>query len=135
MMLVCELAIAACFPGSFAAVANLATFDQVDDVFVCNILITVVFIVVVRGIIHFLPRGHSGDSILKRPILLSHDSDLGGTAELVTVLIQKCNQAIKVHFVGSVVLCVSNGLRDSREYTDAMGSTEHQANIGVILEI
>ncbi len=42
-----QSATATCFPSPFAAVADLATFDDVDNVFVGNVLV-VAFIVVVR---------------------------------------------------------------------------------------
>ncbi len=96
-------AIAACFPGPFAAVADLTTLDDVNDVFVGNVLIVVGFVVVVR-VVHLLARGNATNAVLKRPVLLGHQPDLGVAAMFFAVVVEDFDQGVEIHVLVSVVV-------------------------------
>jgi hypothetical protein len=100
---VLQSAISACVPCSFAAVTNLTTLDDVNDVFVGNVLIVVGFVVVVC-VVHLLARGNATNAVLKWPVLLGHQPDLGIAAMFIAVVVEDFDQGVEIHVLVSVVV-------------------------------
>ncbi len=93
-----RLAIAAGFPGSLAAVANLPAFDDVDDrVFRDVLVVEVLAGVFLAGFVHLRAAGDAGDSVFKGPILLRHQTHFGVRPVLFAVLVQQFDQGVNRH--------------------------------------
>ena len=95
-------AITACFPGPFAAVADLTTLDDVNDVFVGNVLVVVASSSF--RVVHLLARGNATNAVLKRPVLLGHQPDLGVAAMFFAVVVEDFDQGVEIHVLVSVVV-------------------------------
>ena len=95
--------IAEVLPGSFAAVADLSTFDDVDDVFVGDVLVVVAFVrILVVRFVHVATAGHAADAVLERPVLLGHQPHFGVASELFAVVVEDFDQGIERHVCLSV---------------------------------
>ncbi len=98
---VSQSTVATRFPGSFAAVADLAAFDDVDDVLVGDVLVVVALVIVVR-FVHVAAAGHAADAVLERPVLLSHQPHFGVASELFAVVVEDFDQGVEIHVWFSV---------------------------------
>ncbi len=95
--------IAEVLPGSFAAVADLSTFDDVDDVFVGDVLVVVAFVrILVVRFVHVAAAGHAADAVLERPVLLGHQPHFGVASELFAVVVEDFDQGVEIHVWFSV---------------------------------
>jgi hypothetical protein len=98
---VSQSTVATRFPGSFAAVADLTTFDDVDDVLVGYVLVVVALVIVVR-FVHVAAAGHAADAVLERPVLLGHQPHFGVASELFAVVVEDFDQGVEIHVWFSV---------------------------------
>ncbi len=112
-----RLAIAACFPSPFAAVANLATLDDVDDrIFGDVLVIEVLAGVVFARFVHLRAAGDAGDAVFKGPVLLRHQTHFGVRPVFVAVLFEQSDQLVDGHVCVSVPVA---GLIADRKFAEA----------------
>ncbi|MFO0447115.1 MAG: hypothetical protein ACK52I_00240, partial [Pseudomonadota bacterium] len=99
---VSQSTIATCFPSPLAAVADLSAFNDVDRVVVGNVLGVVVFILIVRRIVHVASAGNAADPVFEGPVLLGHQPHFGVASELFAVVVEDFDQGVEIHVWFSV---------------------------------
>jgi hypothetical protein len=99
---VSQSTIATCFPSSFAAVADLPAFDDVDRVVVGNVLGVVVFILIVGRVVHVASAGNAADPVFEGPVLLGHQPHFGVASAFFAVVVEDFDQGVEIHVWFSV---------------------------------
>jgi hypothetical protein len=99
--------VAVALPSPFAAVTDLAPFDDVDRAVIRDVVSAFTFVVFIP-FVHVAGASDAADAVLEGPVLLSHQPHFGVAAELFAVIVEDLHQGIERH------VCPFFGLNENR---------------------